>query len=94
MRARSRTTSGYVLVTYMMTLFFLLGPYAAMLFLQAECFDSELPRHRFARSSPRWASPARSSARFVLTALIAAAVPYSTGRAVIVGAGGMVISRS
>ncbi|CDO08775.1 MFS transporter [Mycolicibacterium cosmeticum] len=84
------STPVYVIVTYMMGLFFLLGPYAAILFFQAECFAVEC-RATGSSFIGAMSQPGAIVAGFILTALTAAAVPYSAA-ALYVGAVGAVLS--
>ncbi|WP_396125819.1 MFS transporter [Curtobacterium poinsettiae] len=81
---------GYVLVTYMLTLFFLLGPYASLLFLQAECFDSSC-RATGSAFVTAMGQPGTIIGSAVLTALVAGSIGLGPA-ALIVGAGGMVLS--
>ena len=81
---------GYVVVTYMMGLFFLLGPYAAIMFFQAECFTTEC-RATGSSFIGAMSQPGAIIGGFALTGLAAAAVPYSTA-ALYVGAFGAVAS--
>jgi putative MFS transporter len=80
----------YVIVAYMMGLFFLLGPYAAIMFFQAECFSLEC-RATGSSFIGAMSQPGAIIAGFILTGLTAAAVPYSTA-ALYVGAAGAVVS--
>jgi MFS family permease len=80
----------YVIGTYMMGLFFLLGPYAAIMFLQAECFTTDC-RATGSSFIGAMSQPGAIIGGFILTGLTAAAVPYSTA-ALYVGAVGAVIS--
>jgi putative MFS transporter len=80
----------YVIATYMMGLFFLLGPYAAIMFFQAECFSVEC-RATGSSFIGAMSQPGAIIGGFILTGLTAAAVPYSTA-ALCVGAVGAVIS--
>lgn len=81
---------GYVLVTYMMGLFFLLGPYAAIMFFQAECFDTDC-RATGSAFIGAMSQPGAIISGFILTGLTAASIGYSTA-ALWVGALGTVIS--
>ncbi|WP_288468186.1 MFS transporter [uncultured Curtobacterium sp.] len=81
---------GYVLVTYMATLFFLLGPYASLLFLQAECFDSSC-RATGSAFVTAMGQPGSIIGSAVLTVLVAGSIGLGPA-ALIVGAGGMVLS--
>ncbi|ALU73434.1 MFS transporter (plasmid) [Rhodococcus erythropolis R138] len=80
----------FVLVTYMLGLFFLLGPYAAILFFQAECFDTDC-RATGSAFIGAMSQPGAIIAGFILTGLTAASVGYSTA-ALAVGAVGAVLS--
>ena len=82
--------AGYVVVTYMMGLFFLLGPYAAIMFFQAECFTTDC-RATGSSFIGAMSQPGAIIGGFALTGLAAAAVPYSTA-ALYVGAFGAVAS--
>jgi len=84
------STPLYVIVTYMMGLFFLLGPYAAIMFLQAECFTTDC-RATGSSFIGAMSQPGAIIGGFILTGLTAAAVPYSMA-ALYVGAAGAVIS--
>ena len=84
------STTGFVIVTYMMGLFFLLGPYAAILFLQAECFTTDC-RATGSSFIGAMSQPGAIIGGFILTGLTAAAVPYANA-ALYVGAVGAVIS--
>jgi len=83
-------SAGYVVVTYMMGLFFLLGPYAAIMFFQAECFTTDC-RATGSSFIGAMSQPGAIIGGFALTGLAAAAVPYSTA-ALYVGAFGAVAS--
>ncbi|GAA1079765.1 MFS transporter [Tsukamurella strandjordii] len=80
----------FVLVTYMMGLFFLLGPYAAIMFFQAECFDTDC-RATGSSFIGAMSQPGAIIAGILLTALTAASVDYSTA-ALWVGAAGALAS--
>lgn len=80
----------YVMVTYMMGLFFLLGPYAAIMFFQAECFDTDC-RATGSAFIGAMSQPGAIISGFILTALTAASIGYSTA-ALWVGALGAVTS--
>ncbi|MFG1930007.1 MFS transporter [Mycobacterium sp. NPDC048908] len=84
------SNAGYVLVTYMMGLFFLLGPYAAIMFFQAECFDTDC-RATGSAFIGAMSQPGAIISGFILTGLTAASVGYSAA-AFWVGAVGTVIS--
>lgn len=84
------STQGYVLVTYMMGLFFLLGPYAAIMFFQAECFDTDC-RATGSAFIGAMSQPGAIISGFILTGLTAASIGYSTA-AFWVGALGAVVS--
>jgi hypothetical protein len=74
----------------MMGLFFLLGPYAAIMFFQAECFSVDC-RATGSSFIGAMSQPGAIIAGFILTGLTAASVGYSTA-ALLVGAVGAVIS--
>lgn len=80
----------FVLVTYMMGLFFLLGPYAAIMFFQAECFDTDC-RATGSAFIGAMSQPGAIISGFILTGLTAASVAYSTA-ALWVGALGALAS--
>lgn len=80
----------YVLFTYMAGLFFLLGPYAAIMFFQAECFDQDC-RATGSTFIGAMSQPGAIIGGFILTGLVAAAVPFSTA-ALWVGALGTLVS--
>lgn len=80
----------YVVLTYMMGLFFLLGPYAAILFFQAECFDTDC-RATGSAFIGAMSQPGAIIGGFILTGLTAASVSYSTS-ALLVGAIGVMVS--
>ncbi|KQU01921.1 MFS transporter [Rhodococcus sp. Leaf7] len=80
----------FVLVTYMMGLFFLLGPYAAILFFQAECFDTDC-RATGSAFIGAMSQPGAIIAGFILTGLTASSIGYSTA-ALAVGAVGAIVS--
>ena len=80
----------FVLVTYMMGLFFLLGPYAAIMFFQAECFDTDC-RATGSAFIGAMSQPGAIISGFILTGLTAASVGYSTA-ALWVGALGAIAS--
>ncbi|GGA62349.1 sugar transporter [Pseudoclavibacter endophyticus] len=80
----------FVLVTYMLGLFFLLGPYAAIMFFQAECFDADC-RATGSTFIGSMSQPGAVIAGFILTGLTAAAVPFSMA-AFFVGALGTFLS--
>ncbi len=80
----------FVLVTYMLGLFFLLGPYAAIMFFQAECFDVDC-RATGSTFIGAMSQPGAIIGGFILTGLTAAAVPFSTA-ALWVGALGTLVS--
>ncbi len=80
----------FVVLTYMMGLFFLLGPYAAILFFQAECFDTDC-RATGSAFIGAMSQPGAIIGGFILTGLTAASVSYSTS-ALLVGAIGVTVS--
>ncbi|GAB3650451.1 MFS transporter [Zhihengliuella somnathii] len=82
--------TAFVLITYMLGLFFLLGPYAAIMFFQAECFDADC-RATGSTFIGSMSQPGAVIGGFILTGLVAAALPFSMA-AFIVGALGIFIS--
>jgi putative MFS transporter len=80
----------YVVLTYMMGLFFLLGPYAAIMFFQAECFTTDC-RATGSSFIGAMSQPGAIIGGFILTGLTAASVSYSTA-ALWVGAVGAAVS--
>lgn len=84
------SNQGFVLVTYMLGLFFLLGPYAAIMFFQAECYDTDC-RATGSTFIGAMSQPGAIIGGFLLTGLVAAAVPFSMG-ALLVGALGTLVS--
>ncbi len=84
------STFGFTLVTYMGSLFFLLGPYAPLMFLQAECYDSTC-RATGSSFVTAMGQPGTIIGSAILTALVASSISMGTA-AFIVGAGGMVFS--
>lgn len=80
----------FVLVTYMMGLFFLLGPYAAILFFQAECFETDC-RATGSAFIGAMSQPGAIISGFILTGLTAASIGYSSA-ALWVGAAGALAS--
>jgi predicted MFS family arabinose efflux permease len=81
---------GYVLITYMGSLFFLLGPYAAILFYQGECYSStcRATGSSFVNSIGQ---PGTIAASALLTGMVAGSMPLGDA-ALIVGTGGMAVS--
>lgn len=81
---------GYTLVTYMLSLFFLLGPYAPLMFFQAECYD---PSCRATGSSfiTSMGQPGSVIGSAILTAMVAGSIGLGAA-AMWVGAGGMLLS--
>lgn len=75
---------GFVLPLYMIGLFFLLGPYAAIMYFQAECFDADCRATGSAFISA-FSQPGAVIGGFILTALVAAAFDFSAA-VLIVGA--------
>jgi hypothetical protein len=73
-----------------MGLFFLLGPYAAIMFFQAECFDTDC-RATGSAFIGAMSQPGAIISGFILTGLTAASIGYSTA-AFWVGAIGTVVS--
>lgn len=84
------STAGFVLVTYMAGLFFLLGPYAAIMFFQAECFDMDC-RATGSTFIGAMSQPGAIIGGFILTGMTAAAIPFATA-ALWVGALGTLVS--
>ncbi|WOQ16472.1 MFS transporter [Raineyella sp. W15-4] len=80
----------FTMITYMGTLFFLLGPYAAILFYQAECFGSRV-RGTGSSFIASMGQPGTIIASAALTGLVASGTGLGTA-ALWVGAGGMVLS--
>jgi MFS family permease len=74
----------FILITYMLGLFFLLGPYAAIMFFQAECFDADC-RATGSTFIGSMSQPGAVIAGFLLTGLVSAAMPFSLA-AFVVGA--------
>lgn len=74
----------YVLVTYMLGLFFLLGPYAAIMFFQAECYDTDC-RATGSTFIGAMSQPGAIVGGLILTGLVADAMSFSTA-ALLVGA--------
>ncbi|GAA1821459.1 MFS transporter [Nesterenkonia flava] len=75
---------GFVLPLYMIGLFFLLGPYAAIMYFQAECYDVDCRATGSAFISA-FSQPGAVIGGFILTGLVAAAFSFSTA-ALVVGA--------
>jgi len=84
------SNTAYVLITYMLGLFFLLGPYAAIMFFQAECYDSDC-RATGGSFITAMSQPGAIIGGFILTGLTAASVSFSTA-ALVVGALGTLVS--
>jgi len=82
--------AGFVLAAYMVGLFFLLGPYAAILFFQAGCFDSDC-RATGSSFIGAMSQPGAIIGGFLLTALTAGSMSFGTA-ALWVGAGGILAS--
>ncbi|AWT24874.1 MULTISPECIES: MFS transporter [Corynebacterium] len=80
----------FTLITYMGTLFFLLGPYAAILFYQAECFESHV-RGTGSSFIAAMGQPGTVIASAILTGLVASGIGLGSA-ALWVGAGGMLVS--
>lgn len=80
----------YVLATYMIGLFFLLGPYAAIMYFQAECFDADC-RATGSALIGAMSQPGAVIGGFILTGLVAASFDVSTA-ALLVGALGTFLS--
>lgn len=81
---------GFVLPLYMVGLFFLLGPYAAIMYFQAECYDADCRATGSAFISA-FSQPGAVIGGFILTGLVAAAFEFGTA-ALIVGAAGTFVS--
>jgi MFS family permease len=84
------SNAGFVMVTYMAGLFFLLGPYAALMFFQAECYTTEC-RATGGAFVYAMSQPGAIVGGFLLTVLTGASVGYSTA-ALVVGALGTFVS--
>ncbi len=84
------SSTGFVLVTYMAGLFFLLGPYAAIMFFQAECFDTDC-RATGSTFIGAMSQPGAIVGGFILTGMTAASITFSTA-ALVVGALGTFVS--
>ncbi|EXF25791.1 MFS transporter [Nesterenkonia sp. AN1] len=80
----------FVLPLYMVGLFFLLGPYAAIMYFQAECYDADCRATGSAFISA-FSQPGAVIGGFILTALVAAAFEFATA-ALVVGAIGTFVS--
>ena len=80
----------YVLVTYMLGLFFLLGPYAAILFFQAECYSTDC-RATGGTFVAAMSQPGAIIGGLLLTWMVAQQMPFSTA-ALLVGAIGTSVS--
>lgn len=78
------------LVTYMLGLFFLLGPYSALMFFQAECYDADC-RATGSTFVGAMSQPGAIIAGFILTSLVAVSVPFAYA-ALVVGALGIFLS--
>ncbi len=83
-------STAFVLVTYMAGLFFLLGPYAAIMFFQAECFDTDC-RATGSTFIGAMSQPGAIIGGFILTGMTAASMAFSTA-ALLVGALGTFVS--
>jgi MFS transporter, putative metabolite:H+ symporter len=84
------SNTAFVLVTYMLGLFFMLGPYAAILFYQAECYDTDC-RATASTFIGAMSQPGAIIGGFALTGLVAAGVAFGTA-ALWVGATGVFLS--
>lgn len=84
------TNSVFVLGAYMVGLFFMLGPYAALMFFQTECFDPDC-RGTGSAFAYAMSQPGAIIGGLLLTGLTAAAMPFSIAT-VLVGAAGLVLS--
>ncbi len=80
----------FVMVTYMIGLFFLLGPYAAIMFFQAECYDTDC-RATGSAFVGAMSQPGAVIGGLILTTLVASSVSYSMA-ALWVGALGILAS--
>ncbi len=80
----------FVMGAYMVGLFFLLGPYAAILFFQAGCFDSDC-RATGSSFIGAMSQPGAIIGGFLLTGLTASAMSFGQA-ALWVGAGGILAS--
>jgi MFS family permease len=80
----------FTLITYMGSLFFLLGPYAPLMFFQAECYDSTC-RATGSSFVTAMGQPGTVIGSAILTGLVASSMSMGTA-AVIVGGGGMLLS--
>jgi MFS transporter, putative metabolite:H+ symporter len=80
----------FVLPLYMIGLFFLLGPYAAIMYFQAECYDADCRATGSAFISA-FSQPGAVIGGFILTAIVAASFEFSTA-ALVVGAVGTFVS--
>lgn len=82
--------AAFVLTAYMAGLFFMLGPYAALMFFQTECFEADC-RGTGSAFAYSMSQPGAVIGGFLLTGLTAAAVPFGLAT-VVVGAVGLLLS--
>lgn len=80
----------FVLSGYMAGLFFMLGPYAALMFFQAECFDTDC-RGTGSAFAYSMSQPGAIVGGLLLTGLTAATIPFGFAT-VAVGATGLLLS--
>ncbi len=80
----------FVLTAYMAGLFLMLGPYAALMFFQTECFDADC-RGTGSAFAYAMSQPGAIIGGLLLTGLTAVAIPFSLA-ALAVGAVGLVLS--
>ncbi|MGW0005873.1 MFS transporter [Nocardia grenadensis] len=80
----------FVLIAYMAGLFLMLGPYAALMFFQTECFDADC-RGTGSAFAYSMSQPGAIIGGLLLTGLTALALPL-TITTVLVGAGGLLLS--
>src|SRR5699024_1560084 len=81
---------GFVLPMYMIGLFFLLGPYAAIMYFQAECFQPEC-RGTGSAFIVSMSQPGAVVGGFILTALVTANFGL-TNATIIIALGGVLLS--
>lgn len=80
----------FVLIAYMAGLFFMLGPYAALMFFQSECFEADC-RGTGSAFAYSMSQPGAVIGGLLLTGLTAAAIPFGLAT-VAVGAVGLLLS--
>lgn len=83
-------TPEFVLPVYMAGLFLMLGPYSALMFFQAECFEADC-RGTGGAFAYAMSQPGAVIGGFLLTGLTVAAVPFGIAT-VLVGAVGLLLS--